>query len=698
MDPIGEKTYYIYDLKGDTQPHQIDFKESHFVLRNEQVLQRYREIKRYCPYDERCKEYFDIYYQPDRVLYFTLNRVELFTRTLLNEYPLLKTIIDRHIKHSNYLLNDAGFSYICEKFGQRKKEEYLCLCDPPRELRTKLYDYQRDNLQWMLDNEQVGVQIDFTEHKFCRLDDGRIYDYYVDEIYTDDQLVFRQRKCVRGGILMDDVGIGKTLQAIALILANPMETLIVVPNHLVHHWHEQVKLHLSPADINGFYALVRITSFDCLRSSVLDYHFQRVIVDEIHEIFCNNAMIEALNSCQATHRWGLTATPWVRADSLYHIFSFLTGFRFSYQGAVRMTRYHPYYDKLFRRNAKHQIQREVHLPPIHLYNVLIQFNEAERNLYEIEKSTNEHCHVDFLRELCGCIDMDTEFYSSQVILNHFESAYSRENLVLANYQESIDLLSSSLIDQGANSLTASSEELEQNLCYYKTLHARQQIIVEARRKATERYKDGLQKIENIINSDSKEECIICFDMIKERIAYYKCGHYFCHECVTFIRQQTQNKKCPYCRVETLDSELYILTKRRDNQKYNSKINRMLEVICSRPSEERFIIYTQFDKVLNLLANVFGREKKAFQIYQANVPVCESTSILLLSNVHTASGIELTGYNNIIIFEPFHDEKSLKFVEQQMIGRIYRIGQTRETNVYRLIVRNSIESEIYSISC
>jgi SNF2 family DNA or RNA helicase len=166
----------------------------------------------------------------------------------------------------------------------------------------------------------------------------------------------------------------------------------------------------------------------------------------------------------------------------------------------------------------------------------------------------------------------------------------------------------------------------------------------------------------------------------------------------FIRQQTQNKKCPYCRVETLDGELYILTKRKDKQKYNSKINRMLEVICSRPSEERFIIYTQFEKVLSLLANVFSREKKAFQIYQANVPVCESTSILLLSNVHTASGIELTAFSNIIIFEPFHDEKSLKFVEQQMIGRIYRIGQTRETNVYRLIVRNSIESEIYSISC
>lgn len=50
----------------------------------------------------------------------------------------------------------------------------------------------------------------------------------------------------KGGILADDMGVGKTIQALALILANPPKdpkqktTLIVAPLALLKHWPREV--------------------------------------------------------------------------------------------------------------------------------------------------------------------------------------------------------------------------------------------------------------------------------------------------------------------------------------------------------------------------------------------------------------------------------------------------------------------------
>lgn len=703
--------YYIYDLKNDTQPHQVDFENAPVILKNEQVLERYREIKRYCPYDERITDYFDIYYQPNKVLYFSLKNIESMTKVFLNEHPLIKTIIDRHIKHSNYLINDDGFQYICDRFGKVSQNNYLNLVEQPEEIKTKLYDYQRDNLKWMMDNENQGIDVDFTEHKFCIMDDGRIYDYYVDEFITDRRKIFTSLK-IRGGILMDDVGIGKTIQALALICSNLVNTLIIVPNHLVDHWHEQIRQHVSADYSKAFHERVRIVNFDDARNELLEANYKRIVVDEIHETFNNNGLVETLCHYNCDFKWGLTATPWVHNNALYFLFTFLSKHRFIYNNAIRMSYYYQSYNKLFRKNTKQNIQKEVYLPAMHVYNMLIQFSEAERNLYEIEKSTNEHCHVDFLRELCGCIDMDTEFYTSQLIMSHFESSFLKEEDLLKKYEQSIQSIRRNLEevrqrmeapesanreqDEEAVSLVNQNleyQELEQNLVYYENMFEKQERVTHIRKRAFERYKEGLEKIDNIINSEKKEECIICYSEMNEKIAYYKCGHYFCHECVYFIRRG-QNFRCPYCRAETSDKELFVLTKKKSS-KYNSKINRMLELINCK--NEKFIIYTQFEKVLSLLASVFMKEGKPFKIYKPNMRIDPETSLLLINNVNNASGIDLTSFNNIIIFEPFQDEKCIKYVEQQMIGRIYRIGQKKETNVYRLIIKNTIESDIYNIS-
>ena len=55
-------------------------------------------------------------------------------------------------------------------------------------------------------------------------------------------------------------------------------------------------------------------------------------------------------------------------------------------------------------------------------------------------------------------------------------------------------------------------------------------------------------------------------------------------------------------------------------------------------------------------------------------------------------------NNIIIFEPvIGDKLYLKDVEKQIIVRLHRINQTEIVNVYRFIINNTIEDEIFKNS-
>ena len=70
-------------------------------------------------------------------------------------------------------------------------------------------------------------------------------------------------------------------------------------------------------------------------------------------------------------------------------------------------------------------------------------------------------------------------------------------------------------------------------------------------------------------------------------------------------------------------------------------------------------------------------------------------VIILSSEENAAGIDLTEFNNVIIYEPFEDSMYCREIEKQLIGRVHRINQTKSVNVYRLIMMNTIEEVIYS---
>ena len=111
--------------------------------------------------------------------------------------------------------------------------------------------------------------------------------------------------------------------------------------------------------------------------------------------------------------------------------------------------------------------------------------------------------------------------------------------------------------------------------------------------------------------------------------------------------------------------------------------------------------TQFDNLIDKIMFTLTKEKiptikfdfsEKIKVFK-NDP---NIRALVLSSVNKASGIDLSFVSNIIILEPIIGSNLfLRDIEKQIIGRIYRIGQQNNINVYRFIIKNTIEEIIFN---
>ena len=195
-------------------------------------------------------------------------------------------------------------------------------------LNTKLIEpYQPDGVRWMLKRE--------TEHLTL----------------FDERMPF-------GGIIADEVGLGKTILSIATMLGNyKKKTLIILPKSLICQWASQIELFTSklkvhvlrkssdkinPIDSNDNFAHVYIVSQSLLnlRNSVVgsslihNIHWDRVFIDEAHMLRNSKSKLyEACSLIKTDIRWALTATPVMnRMSDFINIMAWIGVSKFLCQG------------------------------------------------------------------------------------------------------------------------------------------------------------------------------------------------------------------------------------------------------------------------------------------------------------------------------------------------------------------------------
>jgi len=142
--------------------------------------------------------------------------------------------------------------------------------------------------------------------------------------------------------------------------------------------------------------------------------------------------------------------------------------------------------------------------------------------------------------------------------------------------------------------------------------------------------------------------------------------------------------------------------------YSAKIRKILELLEDIKRHEggvqKTIIFSQFVKMIDLVSPVLkemgighvrydgsmrpqDREKALQDIHKKS-----EIRVILISTKAGNSGLNLTCCNNVILVDPWWNPA----VEEQAFDRAHRIGQTRDVNIYKLVVPDTVEDRILAL--
>lgn len=629
-----------------------------------------------------------------------LHDIHLLTHTKIFGSPdgsiegnfYLQTLFSWHIKYQNLIT--SNFSNISDYYFEKiindvaKPRFYnLKSIAIQSDLKIPLYNYQQDNINWMIEREINGIDIPIFNSRMYHFTDGRYYDYNNSCVITGKDFMKQNIKRLYGGTILDDVGVGKTCQMLSLIKSNPsIKTAIVVPSHLISHWESQMEKHFKTPFTN-----VKLFSHQEFILVTPDY--DRIIVDEIHEIFLNDYDLSIIPTIK--YRWGLTATPFPDTSKcIIGLYRYITGnFDLKVEAGRYIYNIENWY-KLFRKNTLKTIKDELVLPDLNEINHFITLNSNEKIIYD----TEEHGYkkdIYALRKICCDIMMkfhdETDTYSivdKETFINNIVDKYK------IKYEEVCSNLG--VLEKKLEDLKEEKSKYHQIITFVmdikNNIRHYEELIKEEKLKKVSA-KDQLEHISKLISQ--KEDCPICMEEVEDEYCITRCRHVFCISCINIC--MNMKKMCPLCKTPLSKQDISIISNKKNEMVLSSKMTKMLNII--NETSDKFIIFTQFDYIISQISTILsniGVKNSILKNGKYDDFIKRDCKVLIVSSKTFASGIDLSFINNMIIYEPYVTNQTyLKDYENQIIGRIRRIGQAKKCNVYRLICKDTIEEKIFS---
>lgn len=233
------------------------------------------------------------------------------------------------------------------------------------------------------------------------------------------------------------------------------------------------------------------------------------------------------------------------------------------------------------------------------------------------------------------------------------------------------------------------------------------------KKTTEIIEDENEEDED---DDEKEQCGICLGNIKGTdLGVTKCGHIFCYNCVKpFIHKKPS---CPVCSKPVKIDELYMITQPAPEEKSSKEFKDKQTLINAvgtklanlifflKKNDKHCIIFSQWDDLLLKVGDVLNNYGIQNVFCKGNVWQCtkaindfnsnDKIKVIMLSSKSSASGMNLTKAEIVILLDPVSGTyKDRRNTEWQAIGRAVRMGQSKQVQIVRFIIKNTIEDEIY----
>ncbi len=209
-----------------------------------------------------------------------------------------------------------------------------------------------------------------------------------------------------------------------------------------------------------------------------------------------------------------------------------------------------------------------------------------------------------------------------------------------------------------------------------------------------------------IHIESQEECPICFETLHNPVIT-TCGHAFGQECISKVIEI--QKKCPMCRAELNDDTCLVAPQHdcgdekaddeMDLTQSSSKLDAMMEILKATKTEgDKTIIFSQWTRFLDIVQARLDRDRYKYCRIDGTMKAPErdaalqrlekdSECTILLASLGVCSvGLNLTAANQIILSDTWWAPA----IEDQAVDRVHRLGQKKETRVFRLVMNKSIE--------
>lgn len=210
--------------------------------------------------------------------------------------------------------------------------------------------------------------------------------------------------------------------------------------------------------------------------------------------------------------------------------------------------------------------------------------------------------------------------------------------------------------------------------------------------------------------ESQEECPVCFDPLSKPVITH-CKHVYCRACITKVIEIQH--KCPMCRNKLSEENLLEPfpeggdeVDEFDAEAQSSKMEALLEILqatCKDP-KCKVIIFSQWTSFLSVIQVQLAEAGYKYTRIDGSMPVSKrdaaidaldndpDTRIMLASLAVCSVGLNLVSADTVILADSWWAPA----IEDQAVDRVHRLGQTRPTTIWRLVMEGSVEERVLDI--
>lgn len=213
--------------------------------------------------------------------------------------------------------------------------------------------------------------------------------------------------------------------------------------------------------------------------------------------------------------------------------------------------------------------------------------------------------------------------------------------------------------------------------------------------------------------ESQETCPICLDTLDQPVIT-ACAHAFDRGCIEQVIERQH--KCPMCRADINDASTLVSpavelgetsdTPAGDLSDPSSKIEAMIKILKAQgqASGTKTVVFSQWTSFLDLVephlkqngieyARIDGKMNSMKRDNSTNTFSTHPDCKVLLASLSVCSvGLNLVAANQVILADTWWAPA----IEDQAVDRVYRLGQKRDTTVWKLVMEGSIEDRVLDI--